>query len=202
MGAPRNDSFKRGGVEKSAKSHSSSPPRSRTVTRSSSRGASPAVSAGKSRRSGTDNVKSAVTHLTQNIPIVSGHRVFRVVPAWIRRFVPGFSLIRPIGARDKAMNAAQAEGCSNVGGLRPSERISSSRAKSIEPRVQSVTERGRRVARSVASSGFATLPTPGKRNQPAKPQSSDEVLEQARNELLQKFGDVRQRRIASPGRPQ
>ena len=66
-------SRKRGGAEKSSKSDL--PSRGNTMTRSSSRGASPAFSVGKSSRSGSDDVKSAADY---HLPLT----VIQAVPSF------------------------------------------------------------------------------------------------------------------------
>ena len=114
------------------------------------------------------------SHLTQNILIVSGHRVIRVDTA-IRPLISlqfVLSVPVPLCLLQKC-GTRQWHNGSDVTRLRRSVRISS--------KTQSVEQRGRSVTRSGANSRLTTQPTPGRWDPPASSPSTDEILEQARS---------------------
>ena len=159
-------------LKKSA-AKSDSPPRGRTMTRSAKFLLLP-------------RLLLTISHLMQNIPTLSGHQVFLVDTAIrtlisLRRdwFVPA--------PETKVSNTTLADcGSGDVGGLRRSERISSS-AQRVEPSARGVQvkPRERSAARSGESSGessrLITPPTPGR-----SWDSPDEVLSQAISHLERK----------------
>ena len=127
-------------MKKSA-AKSDSPRRGRMMARSTSCRASPDVSAGKSRRSGADNVKSAAAAYYQPLDAKCLNCVrAQSVSRGYSDSSPDFFSFRPISARGKSV---QGDNGSNVGCLRCSVRISS--------RAQSVEQRGQSVARSSAN---------------------------------------------------
>ena len=121
-----------------------------------------------------------ISHLTQNIPTVSGHQVFLVVDTAIRPLI----FLRRVWFVPVSRENKSVERNNGSGNLRSSERLMS-RAPSVEPSTRVGKPRGRSAARSGASSGessgCATPQNPGKSWD--LPASTDEVLSQVRSHL-------------------